>query len=171
MRTLGTFYSSLPWRTPHGYCSEGTVKAPQYPPCLSCAQPEDIWSHCHRALPPSSWNSSLCNHCETSLTFKSIDRKRSDAELSLSWDMTYSSLQATDTVGFPCSILQDGLSAAHLTTMTFFSTVLARPKWISKAVLKGTGILKWHGEVCMFEPLPRSIWPQQSQGQFSSGVT
>ena len=105
---------------PHGYCSEGTVKAPQYPSCLSCAQAEDIWSHHHRALPPSSWNSSLCNHCETSLTFKSMHRKRSDVKLSLSWDMTYSSLLATDTVGFPCSILQYRLSAAHLTTVTFF---------------------------------------------------
>ena len=54
------------------------------------------------------------------LTFKSMDRKRSDVKLSLSWDMTYSSLLATDTVGFPCAILQDSRSAAHLTAVTFF---------------------------------------------------
>lgn len=136
----------------------------QSPSCLSCAQPEGIWSH--RALPPLSWNSSLCNHSETSPTFKSRIEKGQMSSYLCPETWLYSSLLATDTVGFLCSILQEGLSAAHRwQPWHFFSTVSARPKWISKEVLKR------HCEICGFEPLPRSMRPQQSQGQFSSRGT
>lgn len=36
---------------------------------------------------------------------------------------------------------------------------------------RAQGLLKWHCEIWVFEPLPRSMQPQQSQGQFGSGRT
>lgn len=77
-------------------CESTTVS-----PLLSCVRLKGICSHCAFSL--LRWNSSLCNHGETSPTFKSTYRKRSDVKLSLSWDITYSSLLTTDTVGQPFS--------------------------------------------------------------------
>lgn len=117
--------------------------------CLSCVLLKGIWSHC--ALSPLSWNSSPKPQWDPPLTFKSMYGKRSDVKLALSWYMTYSSLLATDIVSFPCSILQDCLSAAHLTTVTFFNTVSVRSKRISKEVLKGVRnpkVTLWNLRVC-----------------------
>lgn len=165
--SLGTFYSSQPWRIPHGYCSEGNPTAPHCLSCLSAVQPKGIWSH--RALSLLSWNSSLCNHSETSLTFKSMNRKRWGVKLSLSWDMTYSSLLATDTVGSPCSILQDCLSAAHLTTVTFLIQSRWGPNEYPRRSWRAWGSPKWHCEIWGSAPLPRIIQPQQPRRQFNSG--